>query len=352
MDRCSIRRTVVPFLAALAACRPAPHATRQQQRVPVARIVDSTAKRTADSIPRATATAAVNDTTVQGEPVPSYVVATCDSASGIMHEVLGRDAHREDGAYHDSFVGQQVRIGCRLRFDGSFEGPQRIEDPVGSLQKGFERHGWRFDLRYSADGPDGSTIGMRSRDKGCLVSGRWDGGDDSEPDSARTKPDPSFQVIVECARDVTRNANRDVPDSIWSIASQAGLDSIYAFSFRFHSPPYEVGDFDGDGVVDAAVLIEHRASGKAGLAIVRRGVREVAILGAGTDASGPDDLNWVDAIEVFPRGTTWHLTIGDRPFLPLISDALWVAHGDSVSAFYVWTGKSFVFEPHGIKRPR
>src|SRR3954465_3251394 len=101
-------------------------------------------------------------------------------------------------------------------------------------------------------------MGLRRLDQLCLVVGRWDGGDDSDTTSAPpTEEENRFETIVECARDVASNKDAGVPDSIWSIASAAGLDSVYAISLRLQSPPYLDGDFDGDGVSDAAVLVEH-----------------------------------------------------------------------------------------------
>jgi hypothetical protein len=284
--------------------------------------------------------------------VPPAVVAVCDSASVVVREALGLAVRREDGSFHDTHHGIP-RVGCRVTADASVETPGHSHDPVGDLEKSFARRGWHFDLRYSADGPDGSSIGMRWRDMLCLVGGHWDGGDDAEPDTASTPkaPDPAYQVIVECARHVSSNADADVPDSLWSIASKAGLDSMYAISMRFRSPPYESGDFDGDGVLDAAVLIEHRVTGKVGVAIVRRGARQVTILGAGAPSTGPDALDWIDEIGVFHRGTTVDMTIRDRPIIPLIGDALWLSSRDSVSAFFVWTGQRFVYEAHRLSAP-
>lgn len=75
---------------------------------------------------------------------------------------------------------------------------------------------------------------------------------------APTPEEDIYRIVVECTRDVASNSNGDVPDSIWGIAARAGIDSVYAISLSLQSPPYTTGDFDGDGVSDAAVLVEHR----------------------------------------------------------------------------------------------
>jgi len=300
-----------------------------------------------DSVSRPDSSGLGSHALVRPAELPAAVRTTCDSANVIVRGALALDIRREEGRYFDSFSGKP-RIGCRLTGQGSFSTLPNSSEPVGLLGKVFSQHGWRSDLRYGADGPDGSTIGLRRRDMLCLVAGRWIGGDDEDtaPPRPPTEEENRFDAIVECARDVASNQDTGVPDSIWRIASSAGLDSIYAISLQLQYPPYLSGDFDGDGVSDAAVLIEHRATGKVGIAVVHRGTRQVTILGAGSAADGPDDLSGIDGWDVFRKGSTLHLTIRDRPSAQLIADALWVRQGDSVSAFYVWTGSRYGWESH------
>ena len=279
------------------------------------------------------------------------VLTTCDSAAALASEALGLKIRREDRDSLDSAHGIRGS-GCRLKAEGSFDSlPNPAAGPVAALDQAFRRHGWRGDLRYDSDGPDGSNLGLRKLDMLCLVRGSWNGGDDEEisEDSAPPQPAPGesrYEASVECGRDVSSNSDAGVPDSIWSIARERGLDSVYAISLRLHYPPYLDGDFDGDGVSDAAVLVEHRVTGKTGIAVVQRGTRRVIILSAGSGSSGPDDLSWADRYDVFRKGTTYNLTIGDRPSLPLGADALWLGRQDSLSAFYVWTGANYVYESH------
>jgi hypothetical protein len=49
---------------------------------------------------------------------------------------------------------------------------------------------------YSADGPDGSDIGYSRDGLLCVIEGRWDGGDDTDP---TVVPGPDFDVFVTCA---------------------------------------------------------------------------------------------------------------------------------------------------------
>ena len=275
--------------------------------------------------------------------------AVCDSATNLVKATLHLAVQRQDGEFNDSQRGTR-RLGCRLTGEGSFATLANPSGPVAALEKGFTDHGWRGDIRYMADGPDGSAIGLRRLDMLCLVTGSWDGGDDSEDDpEPAAVADPRYQATIECARDVASNSDAGVPDSLWRIASAAGLDTIYAISGRLQYPPYLDGDFDGDGVSDAAVLVEQRATGKLGVAMVNRVTRKVMVLGAGAAGAGPEDLSWIDRWDTFRKGASVNLTIGDRPRLPLLADAVWVGRQDSLSGFYLWTGANYVWEPHRLQ---
>jgi hypothetical protein len=304
--------------------------------------------RPVDSVVVSDSSARGSHALVQPADLPPGMRAACDSATVLVRKALALEIRREEGRYFDSF-GDTPRVGCRLTGRGSFSTLRDSAGPVDLVGEAFRQHGWRPDLRYGADGPDGSDVGMRRRDMLCLVIGRWNGGDDEEdtsPPRPPTAEENRFDAIVECARDVASNQDTGVPDSLWRIASSAGLDSVYAISLSLQSPPYLSGDFDGDGVSDAAVLIEHRATGKVGIAVVHGGTRRVTILGAGSAAAGPDDLSWIDGWDVLSKEATLHLTIRDRPNARLIADALWVGKRDSVSAFYVWTGSRYDWESH------
>jgi len=340
----SALQNVLLFFGLLVACAPAAERAQRADASAVARPSDSSANRPKqDSISPLASVSHEDRTLLHPGAIPPAVRVACDSAMVITREALALTVHREEGSYFDS-SRETPRTGCRLTGKGSFVPDQ--SGPVDALHNTFIRHGWRHDLRYGADGPDGGSVGMRFRDMLCLVAGRWNGGDDSDPDTsrARTAEDDSYQIFVECARDVAPNNDGEVPDSIWSVASKAGLDSVYAISMSLRSPPYIDGDFDGDGVMDAAVLVERRSTGKIGLAIIR-GTRQITVLGAGTGSAGPDNLDWIDRLDRFHKGSI-DTTIGDRPNIQFVGDAVWVARGDSVSAFYGWTGRAFVYEAH------
>ena len=284
--------------------------------------------------------------TVGGAPRPQLtdVRAGCDSAAALMRAALGLKPTRTDGPFKDTWT-QSTRIGCTIIADGTFKALNNRGSPVDVLLDSFTSHGWRGS-GHEADGPDGSVVGVRSRDILCVIRGEWDGGDDSEPDTATAKADvdQSYRATIECSRDVVVNdSTTGVPDAIWSIARRAGLDSIYAIA---HNSFNDIGgDFDGDKVRDAAVFVENRVSGKLGVAIIRRGAGQVVVLGAGTGSPGPDDLDGMGEVEVYYPGTI-HLSINDKPSAPLVGDALWISLPNKKSVFYLWTGSAFTAEVH------
>jgi hypothetical protein len=284
---------------------------------------------------------------VTARPIPRDVTLACNSVAGILRAALDTNPWRQDGEFDDSFRGTR-RLGCRLSVRQQ-RVPQRSGDQPPSLETLFTQRGWAQDLRYSADGPDGSDIGMRHLDILCIVMTRMNGDDDADTTSRAASPDDNeVDTIVECARDVASNADAGVPDSLWRIATAQGIDSVYAIDVRLQYPPYQDGDFDGDGVADAAVLVTQRATGKLGVAFVLGGPRRVVIVGAGRSvAPGPDDFSWIDTWDVFRREATLHLTIPARPSMPRRGDDLWIAKRDSAGAFIAWNGRDFSWDTHG-----
>lgn len=277
------------------------------------------------------------------QPVPAQVATACDTVEVAMQSTFG-PTHRVDGAYTDSFGGTR-RLGCRLTARLAASLDNNDLDRHARFESLLETRRWAQDLRFSADGPDGSDIGMRERDVLCLVMMRGNGDDDTDTTSVRTVATDSTDVIVECARDVSSNTESGVPDSLWRIAREQGLDSVYAIDFRVQFPPYLDGDFDGDGVADAAVLVARRSTGKLGVAFVLRGRGRVVLVGAGTSLEGAsDDFSGVTRWDSFRKGSMRNLAIPDVPGEPLTADAVWLSRRDSTSGFVVWTGTGYRWE--------
>ncbi len=329
-------------LIAVASCAPAERTASDSNR---AAIVTASAPTGAASAPVAQPSVVVLGSAVLPAELPAALRATCDTAAGLLRASLSLDVRREDGTFGDSFRGTR-RTGCRLTANGTFKALRDDAGPVSIVERTLAQHGWHGDLRYSADGPDGSDVGVRKLDKLCMILGRWDGGDDSDTTPRDTTGTDWYQVIVECARDVPANADAGVPDSIWGIAAAEGIDSGYAIAVRLQFPPYVEGDFDGDGIGDAAVWVEQRASGKEGVAVVQRGTRRVFVIAAGTQVGTcPDDLASADRFDVHHKGS-YSLAIGDQPRAELRGDAVWVGRRDSTSVFFYKVGPIYACEVH------
>ncbi|HEY6867365.1 MAG TPA: hypothetical protein VI792_08915 [Candidatus Eisenbacteria bacterium] len=67
--------------------------------------------------------------------------------------------------------------------------------PVEALERALLSRGWVPHAGYSADGPDGTTLGLESRDYLCVIEGRWDGGDDTDTTYV---PAPGCTAIATC----------------------------------------------------------------------------------------------------------------------------------------------------------
>ena len=72
-------------------------------------------------------------------------------------------------------------------------------------------------------------------------------------------------------------AIRDVPDAVKKALTNAPPGKEYDLSFRI-MPSYLEGDFNGDGKMDVAVLVNERSTGKLGIAIIRGATGKVTIL--------------------------------------------------------------------------
>lgn len=83
-------------------------------------------------------------------------------------------------------------VGDRNKVPGRFPPADRPYPKPGSAAA---KAGWKADRE--ADGPDGTSYRISRGNVFCLVSGSWDGGDDSDP---KVVPSPLFVITAQCAR--------------------------------------------------------------------------------------------------------------------------------------------------------
>jgi len=107
------------------------------------------------------------------------------------------------------------------------------------------------------------------------------------------------------------------------------------------------GDFNGDGKMDLAVLVQERSSRKLGIAIVHGTTGKVTILGSGIGiGDGGDDFEWMHSWTVYSKARGDH-TEGEIDVPPLRGDALLVEKSEAASALIYWNGKRHVWSQQG-----
>ena len=98
-------------------------------------------------------------------------------------------------------------------------------------------------------------------------------------------------------------------------------------------PSFYVGDFNGDGTSDVALLIEEKATTKVGIAIIEGGKRKTKIVGAGKSfGNGVDDFSWMDVWSVRHTGKV---------------DRIHVAKSEAASAVIYWDGSKYKWQQEG-----
>jgi hypothetical protein len=120
----------------------------------------------------------------------------------------------------------------------------------------------------------------------------------------------------------------------------------YALSVRLN-PFLLQGDFDGDGRLDVAVLVERRRSGADGIAILHAASKQPIVLGAGRSfGNGGDDWSWMDAWSVVPRSSPERE--GEGATDPHAKgDALRVEKLESAGALVYWDGARLRWRQQG-----
>jgi hypothetical protein len=126
--------------------------------------------------------------------------AACDLVQQAMGDWLRARVKRTDSVgFENEFVGAH-RTGCELKATGSFTSVRTDTSASrtneGDLVDALGTAGWVEIPRYSADGPDGSISGMRSRETVCIFAWSWDGGDDSD---STYVPSDYWELVTRCA---------------------------------------------------------------------------------------------------------------------------------------------------------
>ena len=112
-----------------------------------------------------------------------------------------------------------------------------------------------------------------------------------------------------------------------------GFDTAYSIS-KEHQPFMVTGHFDTDSILDTALIIRRKSTGKDALFIKHGGTHKTYLLKSGKDVMGDFvDFNWIGQFEITKKGT-W---VWDN-----------VIDGEIISGDQVPENKKFILKTDGI----
>ena len=157
--------------------------------------------------------------------------------------------------------------------------------------------------------------------------------------TAGVNPGPDAQVTIR-----TRDSIIYVR---WNLPRLAGVGlsrGIYAAKYDLFlglNPYFIRGMFDGDTLLDVAVQITEKATGKRGIAIIHAVDSSVHVIGAGQHfGNGGDDFSWLWVWRAEQRSARPDITPSGREFL-------YVEKPESAGGMIWWNGTTYLWTQHG-----
>jgi hypothetical protein len=129
------------------------------------------------------------------QPVPEKVRQACDLVAAIARETKGTTVTRRTGTFRDEIEGHD-RVGCSVLVTGSTAALKGAANVVERWRDNLATRLWKEDVRYGADGPDGTSFAYVKDGVICIFRGDWDGGDDADPSY---KPRDPYTGRAHCA---------------------------------------------------------------------------------------------------------------------------------------------------------
>jgi hypothetical protein len=121
-------------------------------------------------------------------------------------------------------------------------------------------------------------------------------------------------------------AQMSLPPWVDSVVGPLLLSGKYNLRLRVN-PFFQIGDFDNDRRMDAAVFARDGASGKEGILLLRRARPTPVVIGMGHPfGNGGDDFTWLDI---------WRVESGPN------GDQLVVEKSESASGAITWGGRGY-----------
>ena len=141
-------------------------------------------------------------TTTDTTPAPPG----CEAVSSYIGRMPGLEQRPLRGVpLSEAWDGAEPRPACQAAASGHSVNEYASVD---SLLGWLRISGWRENTIYSADGPDGTVVGMHNGIMTCIIEGRWDGGDDSDTTRARSD---TLDVTATCAPTVAADTASERP---------------------------------------------------------------------------------------------------------------------------------------------
>lgn len=137
---------------------------------------------------------------------PPAATEACREIGALLADTPRATVTRRDGDFADPRFSGRRHVGCIV----SVQGTGHATNPAFRLYE-LEQRGWRQQLEYAADGPDGTQYALYRPGEHtlCIVQGEWQGHDDSDP---AYKPPEEYRVSISCAHDPTLANYRSPPE--------------------------------------------------------------------------------------------------------------------------------------------
>jgi len=126
---------------------------------------------------------------------PIAVHKLCGTIAEALASLPGAEIRKSDGQDNDYLSETQQSV-CHVRASGRFSA-LKGDNPGELVRNKFQAMGWKEELHFAADGPDGTSFAFRKGQMFCQFQGAWDGGDDSDPGY---EPSDEYRVSATCTR--------------------------------------------------------------------------------------------------------------------------------------------------------
>jgi hypothetical protein len=119
----------------------------------------------------------------------------CGTIAEFLASLPGAEMRKSPGQGNDS-LSETEQSACHVQAFGRFSALGG-DDPAELIRNKFQLMGWKEELRFAADGPDGTSFTFGKGRVLCRFQGSWDGGDDSYP---AYEPSDEYRISATCIR--------------------------------------------------------------------------------------------------------------------------------------------------------